>query len=98
MSLQNLNDPNSLWIDSKDKSVGLPGRGQSSSTNETSGPNSSSSGTSSTIGTWNVEVFIKALLEVVPNINCKAVILKLDYKGFIVNDKHGLKLLFTALR
>lgn len=92
IGLQNLNSPNSLWSDTKDKSSN--NQTTSSSSDVTLGGSGGLSGPHC----WNVEVFIKALLEVVPSINVKEVFNKLDHKGFLVKDRQGLKLLITALR
>lgn len=92
IGLQNLNTPSSLWSDSKDKAANNQSQ---SGGNEVGVPGSSS--LSGPHG-WNVEVFIKALLEVLPNLNVKEIFTKLDHKGFFVKDRQGLKLLITALR
>lgn len=93
IGLQNLNSPSTLWSDNKDKTSN--NQTQSSSGSE---PNLSGSGNLAGPHGWNVEVFVKALLEVVPSLNLKEVFSKLDHKGFLVKDRQGLKLLITALR
>ena len=92
IGLQNLNAPSSLWSDSKDKASNSQSQ---SSGNEVGVPGS---GSLSGPHGWNVEVFIKGLLEVVPNLNVKEIFTKLDHKGFLVKDRQGFKLLITALR
>ncbi|KAG7168806.1 CCR4-NOT transcription complex subunit 1-like 2, partial [Homarus americanus] len=93
IGLQNLNSPSSLWSDNKDKTP-------SSQSQSTSGGEVCLGGSGNLSGPhgWNVEVFVKGLLEVVPNLNVKEVISKLDHKGFLLKDRQGLKLLITALR
>lgn len=93
IGLQNLNSPSSLWSDNKDKT-------SSNQSQSSTGNDSNLTGTGNLTGPhgWNVEVFVKALLEVVPSLNLKEVFAKLDHKGFLVKDRQGLKLLLTALR
>ena len=88
-----MNSPSSLWSDNKDKT-------SNNQIQPVSGSDSNISGTGNLTGPhgWNVEVFVKALLEVVPSLNLKEVFAKLDHKGFLVKDRQGLKLLITALR
>lgn len=99
IGLQNLNSPSSLWNDTKDKnavgsqSTSLPGSAGNEATT-----NNPQSGTASGGGGWNIEIFIKSLLEVVPNLNVKEVFEKLDHKGFLVKDRQGLELLITGLK
>lgn len=82
-----------MWSDSKDK---VP----SSQPQSAPGGDVGLGGSGNLSGPqgWNVEVFIKALLEVIPNLNVKEVFPKLDHKGFLVKDRQGLKILITALR
>lgn len=47
--------------------------------------------------TWNVEVFVQALHELVPSLNWKEVVQELDHPGFLLKDRQGLKLLWHAL-
>ncbi|GBP76975.1 CCR4-NOT transcription complex subunit 1 [Eumeta japonica] len=47
---------------------------------------------------WNAEVFVQTLKELVSNLNWKEVILHLDHPEFIIPDRQGLCLLFTILR
>lgn len=46
--------------------------------------------------TWNVEVFVQALREVIPLFNWRQVIQELDYPEFVVPSREGLQLLLTA--
>ena len=48
--------------------------------------------------TWNLEVFIKVLHELHPNLHWKEIIYELDHPGFIVRDRPGLILLIKALK
>lgn len=47
---------------------------------------------------WNVEIFVQALKEVAPNLQWNNVIAELDHSNFVIKDRQGLILLFTALR
>ncbi|KAK8742070.1 hypothetical protein OTU49_002091, partial [Cherax quadricarinatus] len=93
IGLQNLNSPSSLWSDNKDKAPN--NQSQTAPANEVG---LGGSGNLSCPHGWNVEIFIKGLLEVVPSINSKEITMKLDHRGFLVKDRQGLKLLITALR
>ncbi|XP_076065903.1 CCR4-NOT transcription complex subunit 1 isoform X3 [Oratosquilla oratoria] len=88
IGLQNLSSPSSLWGETKEKSVSGASSG---SGGESGNSNSGPSG-------WNVEIFIKAILDFVPSLNGKEVFYELDHKGFFVKDWQSLKLLLTALR
>lgn len=48
--------------------------------------------------TWNVEVFVQAIKEISPNLSWQDVLRELDHAEFIIKDRAGLSLLFTALR
>lgn len=47
---------------------------------------------------WNPEIFIQALKEVVSSFQWNNVVAELDHPEFIIKDKQGLCLLITALR
>ncbi|XP_026284061.1 CCR4-NOT transcription complex subunit 1 [Frankliniella occidentalis] len=47
--------------------------------------------------TWNIEVFIQTLKELVPNIVWNDVVTQLDHPDFIIKDRMGLNLLTSAL-
>lgn len=47
--------------------------------------------------TWNVDVFVQAVHNLVPNLNWKDVVGELDFAGFCMKDRGGLKLLWHAL-
>lgn len=47
---------------------------------------------------WNIEVFIQALKEIVSSFQWNSVVAELDHSEFIIRDKQGLSLLITALR
>uniref|UniRef100_A0A8D9AYG7 CCR4-NOT transcription complex subunit 1 n=1 Tax=Cacopsylla melanoneura TaxID=428564 RepID=A0A8D9AYG7_9HEMI len=48
--------------------------------------------------TWNVEVFVQAIKEISPNLSWHDVLRELDHAEFIIKDRAGFSLLFTALR
>ncbi|KAF2893609.1 hypothetical protein ILUMI_12564 [Ignelater luminosus] len=48
--------------------------------------------------TWNVEVFVQALKEVVPSLQWSNVMIELDHSEFIIKDRQGLIMLISALR
>ncbi|XP_063227280.1 CCR4-NOT transcription complex subunit 1 isoform X2 [Bacillus rossius redtenbacheri] len=47
---------------------------------------------------WNIEVFVQALKELVPGLAWSEVALELDHAEFLVKDRAGLSLLVTGLR
>lgn len=47
--------------------------------------------------TWNVEVFVQAIKEISPSLCWSDVIKELDHAEFIIKDRQGLSLLFTAI-
>ncbi|XP_064466564.1 CCR4-NOT transcription complex subunit 1-like isoform X2 [Ornithodoros turicata] len=47
--------------------------------------------------TWNVDVFVQAVHDLVPDLNWKDVVGELDFVGFSVKERGGLKLLWHAL-
>lgn len=47
---------------------------------------------------WNIEVFVQALKEVVPNLQWNNVLTELDHPDFVVKDRQGLIILISALR
>uniref|UniRef100_A0A131YE57 CCR4-NOT transcription complex subunit 1 n=1 Tax=Rhipicephalus appendiculatus TaxID=34631 RepID=A0A131YE57_RHIAP len=47
--------------------------------------------------TWNIDIFIQALYDLVPTLNWKEVVGELDFPGFFVKDRQGLKLLWHGL-
>lgn len=47
---------------------------------------------------WNVEVLIQALKEIVANFQWNSVVAELDHAEFIIKDRQGLCLLINALR
>jgi CCR4-NOT transcription complex subunit 1 len=47
---------------------------------------------------WNVEVFVQALKEVVPNFQWANVVAELDHPEFVTKDRQGLIILISALR
>lgn len=47
---------------------------------------------------WNVEVFVQALKEVVPNLQWANVVAELDHSEFVIKDRQGLIILISALR
>lgn len=48
--------------------------------------------------TWNVDVFVQTVQELVPNLSWKEVIREFDYPEFLVKDKHALRLLVNSLK
>lgn len=48
--------------------------------------------------TWNIDVFVQALKEVVPNLTWSNVILELDHPDFLIKDRQSLIFLITLLR
>ncbi|KAJ9577751.1 hypothetical protein L9F63_005671, partial [Diploptera punctata] len=48
--------------------------------------------------TWNIEIFVQTIKELVPNLVWKDVIVELDHPEFVVKDRQGLNVLFTGLR
>ncbi|KAK7790471.1 hypothetical protein R5R35_006209 [Gryllus longicercus] len=48
--------------------------------------------------TWNIEIFVQTLKELVPNLPWNEVVLELDHPDFLVKDRQGLSLLLTAFR
>lgn len=48
--------------------------------------------------TWNIEIFIKAVKELSPNISWKEVLSELDNPNFLIKDRQGFNLLFSGLR
>ncbi|CAH1107243.1 unnamed protein product [Psylliodes chrysocephalus] len=48
--------------------------------------------------TWNIDVFIQALKEIVPNFQWNSVVAELDHPEFMIKERHGLCLLMNALR
>ena len=48
--------------------------------------------------TWNLEVFIKVVHELHPNLHWKEIIYELDHSGFMVKDRQGLILLIKSLK
>ncbi|CAH0545815.1 unnamed protein product [Brassicogethes aeneus] len=48
--------------------------------------------------TWNIEVFVQALKEVVQNFQWNSVVAELDHPEFLVKDRQGLALLINAIR
>ncbi|CAH1997116.1 unnamed protein product [Acanthoscelides obtectus] len=49
-------------------------------------------------GSWNVEIFVQALKEVVPNFQWNTVVAELDHADFILKDRQGLCILINTLR
>ncbi|XP_069701673.1 CCR4-NOT transcription complex subunit 1 isoform X6 [Periplaneta americana] len=47
---------------------------------------------------WNVDIFVQTVKELVPNLSWSDVVLELDHAEFVIKDRQGLNLLFTALR
>lgn len=47
---------------------------------------------------WNVEVLVQALKEVVPNFQWTNVVAELDHPDFVIKDRQGLIILISALR
>ncbi|XP_021921568.1 CCR4-NOT transcription complex subunit 1 isoform X2 [Zootermopsis nevadensis] len=47
---------------------------------------------------WNVEIFVQTLKELVPSLSWDDIIIELDHAEFVVKDRQGLNLLFIALR
>ncbi|XP_075733812.1 CCR4-NOT transcription complex subunit 1 isoform X1 [Rhipicephalus microplus] len=47
--------------------------------------------------TWNIDIFIQALYDLVPTLSWKEVVSELDFPGFFVKDRQGLKLLWHGL-
>ncbi|XP_025202841.1 CCR4-NOT transcription complex subunit 1-like isoform X4 [Melanaphis sacchari] len=47
---------------------------------------------------WNVEVFVNTIKDLNPSLSWSDVIKELDHSDFIIKDRQGLVLLFTALR
>lgn len=78
----NLQSPGGFWS------------GNNTDNKDKSGQNSSECRATS----WNVEIFVQALKEVVPNLQWNNVIIELDHQEFIIKDRVGLLLLITALR
>ncbi|VEN55324.1 unnamed protein product, partial [Callosobruchus maculatus] len=48
--------------------------------------------------TWNVDVFVQALKEVVPSFQWNSVVAELDHPEFILKDRQGLCILINTLR
>ncbi|XP_077542745.1 CCR4-NOT transcription complex subunit 1 isoform X6 [Haemaphysalis longicornis] len=46
---------------------------------------------------WNIDIFIQALYDLVPTLSWKEVVSELDFPGFFVKDRQGLKLLWHGL-
>lgn len=50
------------------------------------------------INTWNLDVFVLTVQELVPNLSWKEVVKELDNPDFFLKDKMSLKLLIQALK
>ncbi|XP_050527108.1 CCR4-NOT transcription complex subunit 1-like isoform X2 [Daktulosphaira vitifoliae] len=50
------------------------------------------------LNTWNVEVFVQTINDLNPSLSWLDVIKELDHAEFIVKDRKGLAILFSALR
>ena len=48
--------------------------------------------------TWNMEIFVQVLRDLVPTLHWKEIIGELDHPGFVVKDRPGLVLLLRALK
>lgn len=47
---------------------------------------------------WNIDIFIQALKEIVPNFQWNSIFSELDHPEFIIKDRQGLCLLINGLR
>ncbi|XP_018332618.1 CCR4-NOT transcription complex subunit 1 [Agrilus planipennis] len=47
---------------------------------------------------WNVEVLVQALKEIIPNFQWNNVVVELDHSDFVIKDRQSLILLINALR
>ncbi|CAF0914580.1 unnamed protein product [Brachionus calyciflorus] len=59
---------------------------------------SSNLGEEESINTWNLDVFVLTVQDLVPNINWKDVVKELDNPDFFLKDKISLKLLIQSLK
>lgn len=48
--------------------------------------------------TWDIDILVQTLKDLVPNLSWSDVILELDNADLIVKDRQGLSILFTAIR
>lgn len=70
----------------------LQGLGSSATGSSSWGPDKDSGHAS-----WNIDIFVQALYDLVPSLNWKDVVGELDFPGFFVKDRQGLKLLWHGL-
>lgn len=85
VSLQSLQNPSNFWGPSAGGESGVKDKG--GGVNDPSHPT-----------TWNIEVFVQTLKELMPNLLWNDVVTQLDHPDFIVKDRIGLNLLMSALQ